>query len=66
MKCDLCKKESAILNYKVSYPMLISKSQEMRGVHPSGDILLRVCEGCETDRVIFHCPETRERFNNAT
>ncbi len=57
VKCDKCDKEVQDYSYQVSYPLLITKSQEMRGVVPSGDILLRVCNDCKSDRPTFHNPE---------
>jgi hypothetical protein len=63
MKCDICELDSEKWNYSVSYPILITKSQEIRGCMPSGDKLLRVCEKCNNKNVIFHCPETGKIIN---
>lgn len=56
MECENCKSETDILYWNPSTPYLISKSQEWRGVTPSGDVLLKVCEKCK-GKAIFHDPE---------
>lgn len=57
IKCDICDKKTADWRYEKSVPLPISKSQEMRGCPPSGDILLRVCNDCEYQYTRFHNPE---------
>ena len=57
VKCDYCDKETDDWKYAVSYPLPISKCQEMRGVVPSGDKLLRLCKNCHIPESKFHNPE---------
>ena len=56
MECENCKNETDLLYWNPSYPLLITKEQEWRGVTPSGDYLLKVCANCK-DKAIFHDPE---------
>jgi len=39
MECEHCKNETDILYWNPSYPLLITKGQQWRGVTTSGDIL---------------------------
>ena len=63
MNCDICKKEKENLCYQISYPIPITKSQQMRGCVPSGDVLLRVCDECKRP-THFHDPETTKQVMN--
>lgn len=60
MICENCQKETDKLFYAVSTPLLISKSQEWRGVIPSGDFFVKICENCK-HKSHFHNPEFPRR-----
>lgn len=57
MECNSCKKQIEKYSYIRSYPLLITKRQEEKGVLPTGDFLIRVCEECHKKGDQFHNPE---------
>lgn len=60
MKCDICEKTIDNFVYNRSYPLLITKYQEIRGVTPSGDVLLRVCKDCDRNSPHYHNAESQK------
>lgn len=56
MECQNCHNETDEVVYAMSYPQLISREQECRGVIPTGDFLLKVCPKCN-ESPVFHNPE---------
>ncbi len=65
MKCDVCDKEINEIHYSRSYPLLITRAQEQRGVVPAGDRLLQCCKDCSW-KPHFHCPETMGFINDSS
>lgn len=57
MKCDICESDTEKWNYSVSYSLPITRLQKFKGVFPTGDKLLRVCEKCNSENIHFHDPE---------